>query len=98
MASKKDKDLLQTLRDSGVRKKFAQSLTEVAGKADRGKQPKIVTRTVKNLRTAAGELENRVGGSSRSDAAKKAARTRKRKAAQRSAAARKGAKTRAKRS
>lgn len=96
MASRKDRDLLQTLRDSGLRKKVAQSLTDVAGNANRGKQPKVVTRAVKELRTAAGELEKRVGGSTRSKAAKKAAQTRKRKAAQRSAAARKAAKTRAK--
>jgi hypothetical protein len=94
MAKKHDKDLLQTLRKSGLRKKVARTLT---GPANRGKRSPLVIRTVENLRTAALELEKRVTGATRSEAAKKAASTRKRNAAKRSAAARKAAKTRAKR-
>jgi hypothetical protein len=94
MAKKQDKDLLQALRESGVRKKVAQTVTKSAGRARRGKKPDAVTQTVENLRKAAAELESRVTGSSRSAAAKKAVKTRKRKAAARSAAARKAAKTR----
>jgi hypothetical protein len=55
-----------------------------------------VARTIENLRSAAAELEDRVRAPKRSEAAKKAARTRKRKAAERSAAARKAAKSRSK--
>jgi hypothetical protein len=100
MAKKRDKDLLETLRKSGLRKKVARALTGSDAKTTRGKggkQSPLVTRTVENLRTAALELEKRVGGPSRSGAAKKAASTRKLGAARRSAAARKAAKTRAKR-
>jgi len=94
MAKKQDKDLLKTLRAGGMRKKVARVLTESTGRR-RSAQPKRVVETIDNLRNAAGELERRVRISQRSDAAKKAARTRKRKATQRSAAARKGARTRA---
>jgi len=97
MAKKRDKDLLQTLRRSGLRKKVARALTGPDARTNRGKQAPLVTRTVENLRSAALELEKRVTGGSRSEAAKKAASTRKRNAARRSASARKAAKTRAKR-
>jgi hypothetical protein len=97
MAKKKDKDLLETLRGSGLREKVARAVTDSVENARHGKQPKAVKRTIESLRAAASELEDRVNGSRRrSEAAKKAARTRKREAAKRSAAARKGAKTRAK--
>jgi hypothetical protein len=96
MAKKQDRDLLSTLRASGVRERVARVLTESTGSKKRGKQPALVTRTIGNLKTAAAELDDRVRGSQRSEAAKKAARTRKRNAAKRSAAARKGARTRAK--
>ncbi|HTX32342.1 MAG TPA: hypothetical protein VMD09_13250 [Solirubrobacteraceae bacterium] len=96
MAKKQEKDLLKTLRAGGVRKKVARAVTEATEGAKRGKQPALVTKALDDLKTATGELEKRVRGSERSEAAKKAARTRKRKAAERSAAARKGARTRAK--
>ena len=96
MAKKEDKDLLRTLQESGLRKKVARDLTESAGRTDQGKQSKTVTQTVENLRTAATQLEDRSTSSRRSEAAKQAAGTRKRKAAKRSAAARKAAKTRRK--
>jgi hypothetical protein len=98
MAKKQDKNLLQTLRGTGLRKKAARALTDAAGRTNRGKQPTLVTRTIQNLRTAASALESRVTSANRSEAAKKAARTRKRNAAQRKPApARKAAKTRSKR-
>ncbi len=95
MAKKRDTDLFNTLRASGLRKQVAQAVTDATGKVKGGKQPRLLDRTVANLRTAASELEQRLGGAKRSEAAKKAARTRKRKAAARSDAARKAAKTRA---
>ena len=79
MAKKQDKDLLQTLRGAGLRKRVATLLRD---SADQGKRPSMISRSVKNLRTAAKELENRGDGS-------------KRNAAKRSATARKAAKTRA---
>lgn len=89
-------DLFHTLRQSGLRKKVAKAVAESASRAKRGKPPTAVSRTIDNLRTAASELENRVNGSRRSEAAQKAAQTRKRNAAKRSASAKKAAKTRAK--
>jgi hypothetical protein len=94
MAKKRDNDLMKKLQQSGVRKRVARAVSDAAGKTNSGRQPAVVTRTIESLRSAASEIEKRVGGSQRSEAAKKAARTRKRKAAQRSSAARKGAKTR----
>jgi hypothetical protein len=89
MANKQDKNLQRTLQDSGLRKKVARDVTESAGRTSKGKHSKTVTQTVENLRTAATELENHSTGSRRSEAAKQAARTRKRNAGKRSAAARK---------
>lgn len=92
--AKKEKDLLQTLRASGLRKKVARSLTSTATSSRSNKTPKVIGDTVKMLRDAASTLESRAGASSRSEAAKKAARTRKRKASKRSLAAKKAARTR----
>lgn len=96
MAKKKDKDLLKTLRASGMRKKVARVLAESTGSRSRGKQPALVTRTIDNLKAATAELDGRLRREERSKAARKAARTRKQKAAARSAAARRGARKRAK--
>ncbi len=94
--AKKDKDLFDSLRASGLRKKVASALADSAGSArKRGKTPKIVSDSAQRLRNAAASLERHAGDSKRSDAAKKAAATRKRKAAKRSNAAKKAAKTRA---
>lgn len=93
---KSDKDLRKLLRASGVRKKVARALAESTGRSNNsGKQPKLVEATLENFRKASAELDSRVRGSQRSEAAKKAARTRTREASQRSAAAQKGARTRA---
>jgi hypothetical protein len=96
MAKKQDKDLFDVLRASGLRKKVARGLSDSAAKAKGAKHSSLIDKTVDNLRGAASELESRVSQSGRSDAAKKAARTRKRNADKRSASARKAAKTRAK--
>ena len=93
---KQNSDLFDALRESGMRKKVAKALTNSAGRARRGKAPTGVESTIQNLRDAAAALEHRVGRSDRSEAAKKAARTRKRNAEKRSASAKKAAKTRAK--
>jgi hypothetical protein len=98
MANKKrDPDLFKTLRESGLRKRVARTLSQSAGRGQRGTGPASVSSTIERLRQAASELESRVGGASqRSEAAKKAAGTRKRNAAKRSDGAKKAAKTRAK--
>jgi len=95
VAKKRDEDLMTTLRDNGVRKKVARAVSEATDGAPNSEQKNLIDRTVEGLRTAADSLESRAGGSRRSESAKKAARTRKRKAAERSAAARRGARTRA---
>lgn len=92
---KKDRDLFTTLRASGLRKKVARGLSDPASRRKQGKAPRGLVEAADRLRSAASALEGRAGHSARSDAAKKAARTRKRDAAKRSAAAKRGAKTRA---
>ena len=95
MTKKSEKDLFDSLRESGVRKKVAKAASESAAKAKNGKPPKAITRTVESLKRAASDLERHVDGSSRSEAARKAARTRERNARKRSEAAQKAARTRA---
>ncbi|MGH2883629.1 MAG: hypothetical protein ACRDPA_13185 [Solirubrobacteraceae bacterium] len=95
MAKNREQDLFESLRNNGVRKKVAKKASESTAMAKNGKPAKAVTRTVASLKQAAADLESRVHGSSRSEAAKKAARTRKRNAAKRSEAAKKAARTRA---
>ena len=95
MAKKRDNDLFDSLRKSGVRKKVAKAASESVATAKNGQPPKAVTETVESLKRAASDLERHVHGSSSSDAANKAARTRKRNATRRSEAAKKGARTRA---
>lgn len=92
---KKDRDLVDLLRASGLRKKVAQALAS-ASSSQRRKGSKTVSDAAQSLRKAASHLERRSVDPKRSEAAKKAARTRKRNAAKRSAAAKKGGKTRAK--
>ena len=95
MAKKHDKDLFDNLRKSGVRKKVAKAASGSAAMTKNGKPAKAVTRTVDRLKRAVSDLESHVHGSTRSEAAKKAARTRKRNAAKRSETAKKAARTRA---
>jgi hypothetical protein len=93
--AKKDKELIDALRSGGVRKKRARELSKATTKAKHGKPSKELTQSVDDLRIATSVLEDRVRESQRNEAGKKAARTRKRKAAKRSAAAQKAARTRA---
>ena len=96
MAEKNDKALFDNLRKHGVRKKVAKTASKSAAAAKNGESPRAVTRTVDSLKRAASDLEKHVHRSSRSEAAKKAARTRRRNAAKRSQTAKKAARTRAK--
>jgi hypothetical protein len=93
----KDKDLFDTLRANGLRKKAASTLASAYGKADSSPPGKAGRKAVSNLKAVVAELEDRAKGgpAKRQAAAKKAAATRKRKANQRSAAAKKAARTRA---
>ena len=96
--SKKDKELFDMLRARGLRKKVAKTIASATGKQQSGgRVPAPVRNALGELQSAIGEVERRVTGkqSKRSEAAAKAARTRKRQAAKRSAAAKKGARTRA---
>src|SRR4051812_44208071 len=95
-ASRIDQELFDRLRRSGLRKSVARQLA-TAGKAANNRAPDVLRRTVSDLSDVLGDLERRVTGgtSSRSQAAQKAARTRKRAATKRSTAAKKGAATRA---
>ncbi len=94
--SKREKDLIQRLHAGGIRKNAAKL---IAGASDGRRKPaKQVRRVVADLSNLVSETEDRLfgGPAKRKAAAKKAARTRRQKAARRSAAARKGARTRAK--
>jgi hypothetical protein len=90
----RDKDLFKSLRARGVRKKVAD---RVARAANGAAKPKVARRAMSDLATVVAEIEDRLqrGPERRRAAAKKAARTRKRKARRRSAAAKRGARTRA---
>jgi hypothetical protein len=103
--AKTERDLFDTLRARGLRKSAASNLAKAFGRADNSPPGKGARRAVSELRDLVSELESRVGvgggGSSRSsrsrsEAAKKAAATRKRKANERSRAAKKAAQTRVK--
>lgn len=96
--AKRDQDVFNKLRSSGVRKKVAGNVADAFGRIDgRKKAPKAARKAIEDFRGLVGELEDRVSGgpAKRKAAAKKAARTRKAKAGARSAAAKKGARTRA---
>jgi hypothetical protein len=96
--AKKEKDLFDTLRASGLRKKVAGKLSSTASSArgkSKGKTPKVISESVDSLRKAASHLEKHAVDPKRSAAGKKGAQTRKRNAAKRSASAKKAAKTRA---
>lgn len=98
--AKKDQDLFERLRASGLRKNVARTLSDTTKKATGNrKPPKPAQRALDELRSVVADLEDRISGGpqKRKAAAKKASATRKRNAAKRSAAARKGARTRAKR-
>jgi hypothetical protein len=101
MAKSATDQLVERLHMSGMRRKVAESVAAGVAAARPGrKPPKGVRGVIDDLKSLTAELEDRVSGgpARRKAAAKKAAATRKRKAAKRSAAAKKAARTRAKRS
>ncbi|HEX8975832.1 MAG TPA: hypothetical protein VF781_04910 [Solirubrobacteraceae bacterium] len=94
--TKREQDLAQKLRASGLRKRAADL---IAGATDGRRKPrKNVHRIVDDLKQLLSDAEDQVRGgpAKRKAAAQKAAKTRKQNAARRSAAAKKGARTRAK--
>jgi hypothetical protein len=93
--TKPDGKLYSKLRDSGVRKKIAARAAE-ALPAKGSKRPARAHGIADQLTKAADAIKERAGGGSRkrSNAAKKAARTRKANEAKRRRSARKGAKSR----
>ena len=97
MAKKKQtEDLFDHLRANGVRKKVAKTIADGANSKN-GKRAEALAQTaLADLRSASDAIRDRVHNrdSKRSEAAKKAARTRKRNAATRSASAKKAAATR----
>ena len=91
-----DKKLYGRLRESGVRKKVAKSLTELPVHANAGKKPpKPMRDAVERLEATVAVLREHVGRGDRQAAGRKAARTRRAKADRRKAAARRGAHKRA---
>ena len=95
--TKADKKLYTRLRDSGIRKKVAKRVAE-AIPAKGQKKPTKARRVADELTTAANSIRDRAGGGSRkrSEAAKKAARTRRANVTKRRNSAKKGARSRAK--
>ena len=95
--TKANNDLYGRLRDSGLRKRVAKLAAE-AIPAKGQKKPARAPRVADQLSAAAETIRERAGGGSRkrSEASRKAARTRKAKAKKRSDSAKKGARARAK--
>jgi len=98
MAKSQADALFDRLRANGIRKRVARDLSQALTSASGSGPGKAATARVTDLRKLVADLEDRAKGgpAKRQAAAKKAAATRKRKAAQRSAAAKKAARTRAK--
>jgi hypothetical protein len=94
--TKPDMDLYGRLRDSGIRKRVAKLVAE-AVPAKGQKKPTRAHRVADQLTAAAETIRERAGGGSRkrSNAARKAALTRKANARRRSNSAKKGARARA---
>ena len=93
--TKADKTLYGRLRNAGIRKKVAKRASEAL--PSRGqKKPAAAHRLADELAAAADAIRKRAGGGSRSrsNAAKKAARTRKANARRRSGSAKRAAKAR----
>ena len=88
--AKRDEKLYDRLRKGGVRKKVATRVSEALPRKGR-KKPSTAERVADQLSAAAESIRDRAGGGSRkrSNAAKKAARTRKANVAKRRSAARK---------
>ena len=101
MAKSAKQDLMDRLRAQGLRTRVAKTVSDAVGSGRRrATPPSQVRKIVADLRDLANEIEDRATGgpAKRKAAAKKAAATRKRKAAARSTAAKKAARTRAKKS
>ena len=98
MAKSQADKLFERLRANGLRKRVARDLSQALGSASGSRSSKSATARLSDLRKVVTDLEDRARGgpTKRRAAAKKAAQTRKRKAAQRSTAAKKAARTRAK--
>ena len=98
--TKLDRELFDTLRARGLRKRVARLIAEAPVKAGNGSLPKPARQAIDDLSKLINDLEKRVSGESatRSRAAKSAAQTRRRNAAKRSQAAKKAAGTRRQRS
>jgi hypothetical protein len=94
--TKQKQDLFDHLRANGVRKKVAKAIAGGASSKNGKKAEALAQTALADLRSASDAIKDRVVNrdSKRSEAAKKAARTRKRNAAKRSAAAKKAAATR----
>ena len=96
----RDNELFDMLRARGLRKRAARLVSDAArtGRGGSAKGQGAAKAVIADLRKLADDLEDRVTGrgTKRKEAAKKAARTRARKASARSAAAKKGAATRKK--
>jgi hypothetical protein len=92
---KRQKKLYTKLRDNGVRKRAAKELSQLPGQVSKGRAPKPVREAVDRLESVVDELRAHTMKGDRRTAARKAARTRSRKAGQRSAAAKRGARARA---
>lgn len=95
--SKLDKELFDRLRSLGVRKGTARKVSTSLRNSSRP-APKAARKAIADLTGAVAEVQDRInqGPQKRRAAAKKAARTRARKAEKRSEAAKKAARTRAK--
>ena len=98
MAKSQADALFDRLRANGIRKRVARDLSQALSNASSSGPGKATTARIAELRKVVADLEDRAKGgpAKRQAAAKKAAATRKRKAAERSAAAKKAARTRAK--
>jgi hypothetical protein len=94
---KRQKKLYSKMRSNGVRKRTAKELSQLPSHVSKGRAPKAVRETVDRLESIVDELRAHTTKGDRRTAARKAARTRGRKARQRSAAATRGARARAKR-
>jgi hypothetical protein len=98
MAKSQADALFDRLRANGLRKRVAKELSEALSSAQGSRASKAATARIADLQKLIVDLEDRANGgpAKRQAAAKKAAATRKRKAADRSTAAKKAAQTRAK--
>lgn len=95
--SRKDEELFKRLRSFGVRSSTARKVSESLRNSDKS-APKAARSAIANLTGAVAEIQDRMnkGPEKRRSAAKKAAKTRAKKAKKRSESAKKAARTRAK--